>query len=107
MTKRNFHKQSLMGIFLSYFRPHMGLFLLDMVCALVISLVDLGFPYLSRMCMYELIPEGRFQAFVAVILILSSQYFKLLKDYKARYLSIGKMEKDARLFYEDGMKEMR
>ena len=44
---------------------------------------------------------------VAVILILSSQYFKLLKDYKARYLSIGKMEKDARLFYEDGMKEMR
>ena len=37
MTKRNFHKQSLMGIFLSYFRPHMGLFLLDMVCALVIS----------------------------------------------------------------------
>ena len=36
----------------------MGLFLLDMVCALVISLVDLGFPYLSRMCMYELIPEG-------------------------------------------------
>ena len=44
---------------------------------------------------------------VAVILILSSQYFKLLKDCKARYLSIGKMEKDARLFYEDGMKEMR
>ena len=74
MTKRNFHKQSLMGIFLSYFRPHMGLFLLDMVCALVISLVDLGFPYLSRMCMYELIPEGRFQAFVAVILILLAAY---------------------------------
>ena len=69
MTKRNFHKQSLMGIFLSYFRPHMGLFLLDMVCALVISLVDLGFPYLSRMCMYELIPEGRFQAFVAAVLL--------------------------------------
>ena len=52
----------------------MGLFLLDMVCALVISLVDLGFPYLSRMCMYELIPEGRFQAFVAVILILLAAY---------------------------------
>src|SRR5699024_5883632 len=38
------------------------------------SLVDLGFPYLSRMCMYELIPEGRFQAFVAVILILLAAY---------------------------------
>lgn len=38
---------------------------------------------------------------VAVILILSGQYFKLLKDYKARYLGIGKEEKNARLFYED------
>ena len=28
MVTRDFHKQSLMGIFLSYFRPHMKLFLL-------------------------------------------------------------------------------
>lgn len=38
---------------------------------------------------------------VAVILILSNQYFKLLKDYKARYLGIGKVEDNACLFYED------
>lgn len=38
---------------------------------------------------------------VAVILILSNQYFKLLKDYKARYLGKGTIEKNARLFYED------
>ena len=42
---------------------------------------------------------------VAVILLLSSQYLKLLKDYKARYLGIGKTEKGTRLFYEDGAKE--
>ncbi len=42
---------------------------------------------------------------VAVILLLSNQYFKLLKDYKARYLGIGHTEKNARLFYEDGVKE--
>ena len=38
---------------------------------------------------------------VAVILILSNQYFKLLKDYKARYLGIGKVDENMRLFYED------
>ena len=41
---------------------------------------------------------------VAVILILSNQYFALLKDYKARYLGIGQIKKNARLFFEDGGK---
>ncbi len=38
---------------------------------------------------------------VAVILILSGDYFRLLKDYKARYLGIGKTEDQVCLFYED------
>ena len=38
---------------------------------------------------------------VAVVLMLSGQYFKLLKDYKARYLGIGKVDKNTCLFYED------
>lgn len=38
---------------------------------------------------------------VAVVLLLSGQYFKLLKDYKARYLGTGKVEEDMCLFYED------
>ncbi len=38
---------------------------------------------------------------VAVVLILSGQYFKLLKDYKARYLHIGQVDPDTVLFYED------
>ncbi|MDO5416997.1 MAG: amino acid carrier protein [Lachnospiraceae bacterium] len=38
---------------------------------------------------------------VAVIILLSGQYFKLLKDYKARYLGIGKVDPDMALFYED------
>ena len=110
MTKRNFHKQSLMGIFLSYFRPHMGLFLLDMVCALVISLVDLGFPYLSRMCMYELIPEGRFQAFVAVILILLAAYLirsvmQYIVTYWGHLLGV-RMEADIRRDLFSHMQEL-
>ena len=38
---------------------------------------------------------------VAVILILSGEYFKLLKDYKARYLHKGTLNENVSLFYED------
>ena len=74
MPKRDFHNDSLLRIFLSYFRPHMGLFLTDMACALMISLIDLAFPFISRLCMYELIPENRCQAFFAVIAVMIAAY---------------------------------
>ena len=38
---------------------------------------------------------------VAVILILSGDYFRLLKDYKARYMGIGETDESVALFYED------
>ena len=74
MKTRDFKNQSLLSIFLSYFRPHIGLFALDMVFALMISCVDLAFPYVSRICMYELIPENRYQAFIAVIAVVVAAY---------------------------------
>ena len=74
MTTSDFQRKRPLGIFLSYFRPHIGLFVLDMACALCIALIDLAFPYVSRMCMYDLIPENRYQAFFAVIGILLAAY---------------------------------
>ena len=38
---------------------------------------------------------------VFVILILSGEYFRLLRDYKARYMGIGTVREGERLFYED------
>ncbi|WP_156291631.1 alanine/glycine:cation symporter family protein [Oceanobacillus salinisoli] len=38
---------------------------------------------------------------VLVILILSKQFFELLKDYKARYLGIGQIDPNLALFYEE------
>ena len=52
MTTKEFQERSDLRIFLSYFKPHKKLFVLDMVCALTIALIDLAFPYLSRWCMY-------------------------------------------------------
>ena len=74
MTTSDFQRKRPLGIFLSYFRPHIGLFVLDMTCALLIALIDLAFPYISRMCMYDLIPESKYQAFFAVIGILLIAY---------------------------------
>ena len=41
---------------------------------------------------------------VIVILLLSGTYFKLLKDYKARYMGKGTVDKDFAIFYEDKKK---
>ena len=61
-------------LFLSYYRPHLGLFLLDMACALGIALVDLAFPYVSRLALNELLPESLFAAFFAVMAVLLAAY---------------------------------
>ncbi len=61
-------------IFLSYYKPHLKLFILDMCCALGIALVDLAFPYVSRLSMQSLLPSGLFGAFFAVMGILLGAY---------------------------------
>ncbi|MEG0780635.1 MAG: ABC transporter ATP-binding protein, partial [Oscillospiraceae bacterium] len=54
---------STMGIFLSYFKPHRRLFLLDMCCAFCIALIDLAFPYVSRIAMNDLLPRSNYRVF--------------------------------------------
>ena len=70
MTTCEFRQKSGLRIFLSYFRPHWKLFLLDLSCALCISLIDLAFPYVSRWCMYELLPENAYRTFFSVMVIV-------------------------------------
>ena len=61
-------------VFASYYRPHLHLFILDMACALLIALIDLAFPYLSRYSMQKLLPERLYAAFFTVIGILIAAY---------------------------------
>ena len=70
MTTRDFQTRSPMRIFLSYFRPHRGLFLLDMTCAFFISLVDLAFPLISHTAMYHWLPDKRYSVFFTVMAIV-------------------------------------
>ena len=74
MTTREFQQKSALQIFLSYFRPHRRLFIMDLVCALAISLIDLAFPYVSRWCMYELLPQSAYGAFFAVMAVIFAAF---------------------------------
>lgn len=67
-------KRGYLPIFLSYYRPHLKLFLLDMMCALGIALVDLAFPYSSRIALNQLLPEKAYGAFFSVMAILLVAY---------------------------------
>ena len=43
--------------FAHYYRPHLGLFLLDIGCASLVSAVDVGFPLLTNYIMKQLFPQ--------------------------------------------------
>ena len=43
--------------FLSYYKPHMAIFLLDMVCAFLVAAIDLAFPMLTQYILHTLLPE--------------------------------------------------
>ena len=61
-------------VFMSFFRPHMGLFILDMTCAMTASVIDLVFPYVSRLSMTELLPNRLFETFFIVMGIMFLAY---------------------------------
>ena len=61
-------------IFARYIARHKGLFWLDMGCSVAVALIDLLFPYVSRMSMYRLLPDKLFGAFFAVMALMAAAY---------------------------------
>ena len=68
MKQKRWKTDGYLRIFASYYRPHWKLFVLDMVCALCICLVDLAFPIVSRFSMQTLLPGQMFTAFFVSLL---------------------------------------
>ncbi len=75
MTEQNTKKRTALGIFFGYFKPHRGLFCLDMACALLIALIDLAFPLISRRAMYDWLPEKQYNIFFVVMAIAAAAFF--------------------------------
>ena len=93
-------KRGYLRIFASYYRPHWKLFALDMVCALFICIVDLAFPYFSRLAMKELLPQKLFVTFFTVMAVLAAAYvlkgvFYYIVTYWGHLLGV-RMEADIR-----------
>ncbi|MDY3281803.1 ABC transporter ATP-binding protein [Dysosmobacter sp.] len=74
MTTREFQEKSGLRIYFSYFLPHKKLLLTDIGCAMTISLIDLAFPFISRWCMYELLPHNAYRAFFTVMAVVMAAF---------------------------------
>ena len=61
-------------IFARFYKKHIGLFLLDMICALLVAAVDLTFPYISKMSMERYLPENEYKTFFIVMVIMVCAY---------------------------------
>lgn len=73
MKKRDFNR-SIFKVFISYFRAHRELFILDMLCAFAVAAIDVAFPLVSRHAMYELLPGKLFGAFFTVMAIAAAAF---------------------------------
>ena len=74
MTTKEYQKKSGFAIFLSFFKPHLGLFATDLACALVVAMIDLCYPIISRTAMKTLLPQQAYKTFFIVMGIVVLAY---------------------------------
>ncbi len=60
--------------FISYYKPHKKLFIIDLICAFAISAIDLFFPTLTRQVLQTVIPNGEIGTFWLFIGIMALMY---------------------------------
>ena len=74
-TKSNeFYNSNPLKIFFSYYKPHWKIFALDIFCAIMISVVDVAFPMVSKFTIDSLLPNKNFKAFFILIAVLFLVY---------------------------------
>lgn len=61
-------------IFFSYYRPHLDLFVADMICAFFIAVIDVSFPFVTRHLLNTLIPKGAMRLFFCMIAFMLAVY---------------------------------
>ena len=71
--QNKFHRSDL-AVFFSFFRPHRGLFALDMSCAVAVAVIDLAFPYITRISMQTLLPEKLYTTFFVIMAAMFAAY---------------------------------
>ena len=70
MSTKDFQTRSPIRIFLSYFKNHKRLFIIDIFCACLIAGIDLVFPLITRSALYDLLPGNLYGTFFTVIILM-------------------------------------
>jgi ATP-binding cassette subfamily B protein len=86
--------------FISYYRPYLNLFILDLGCAFLIALVDLTFPLITRQFINDIIPNGKLRIFyLFIIIMIALALIRAVLNYIIDYWGhmVGtRMERDMR-----------
>ncbi|MCW6112393.1 ABC transporter ATP-binding protein [Clostridium sporogenes] len=65
--------------FISYYRPHKKLFVLDMIAAFIVALCDLFYPMITRQIINDIIPNGKIRLLffwaISLLIIYIMKYF--------------------------------
>ena len=70
MSTKDFQTKSPIRIFLSYFKNHKNLFMIDILCACLIAGIDLAFPLITRTALYDLLPNNLYGTFFTIIIAM-------------------------------------
>ncbi len=73
MNKKNYNAKPF-SIFMSYIAGHKKLFGIDMLCALLVALIDLIFPYVSRYSMKVMLPNKLYATFFTIMAVMVLAY---------------------------------
>ena len=80
-------KRGALREFAAFYKPHMGMFLLDMFCALIIALVDITFPVVTRKVLYDYIPNQALRTFILTMLAMLGLFIlRTLAQWIVTYL---------------------
>ena len=88
--EREFFSKNPIKVFFSYYRPHLKIFLLDMICAVLISFIDIAFPVVSKFTIDSIIPGRDFKKFTVLIasifiVFLLRKLFTWIVNYWGHY----------------------
>ncbi len=86
MKTTDYQRMSPLRIFLSYFKNHKGLFALDLLCAVGIAGIDMAFPLVTRMALYDLLPGKLYRTFFIIMAaVICSYVLRTLLNFIVTY----------------------
>lgn len=89
----SFYNSNPLKIFFSYYRPHLKYFVLDMICATLIALIDISFPVVTKYAIDSIIPNQNFKFFAVFCLaifaiFLLRKLFTWFVNYWGHYFGV-------------------